>query len=114
MTGLPSNSVRPNVRNLTSSSQLIRYRCMIAYRCLLALLGGYVFASLTAITIGQIFAEYRSSAASAATLIGFVVHVAVFIWVFMVQKTRIASLGVLLPCIGLFLLNHYLGSVYAS
>ncbi len=80
----------------------LRYRGMIAYRFALALFGGYALASLSAMFIATVFAQDRMNAALSATLTAFVVHCAVFIWVFMVHKTLKASLGVLLPCVVLF------------
>lgn len=83
---------------------------MIFYRFVLAILGGYLLSALSAMLIAQTFAEYRSSAAMAATLIAFSVYCAAFIWVFMVNKTLKASLGILLPCLILFLIYKSLGN----
>ena len=88
----------------------LSYRLMIVYRCLLALIGGYVLASLSSIVIAQYYAEYRTSAAMAATLIGFSLHCAAFIWVFMVHKTMKASLGICLPILLLFIAYKLLGN----
>lgn len=93
-----------------SKSVPLSYRLMIVYRFLLALVGGYVLASLSSIVIAQYFAEYRSSAAMAATLIGFSLHCAVFIWVFMVHSTLKSSLGIFLPALLLFIAYKILGN----
>lgn len=100
-TALPQS--RPQ-RTQAKKSVLVplRYRGMIAYRFALALFGGYALASLSAMFIATLFAQDRLNAALSATLTAFVVHCAVFIWVFMVNKTLKASLGVLLPCLVLF------------
>lgn len=100
-TKLPSVKAKP---------ALLRYRVMIAYRFLLASFGGYALASLCAILIAQTFADYRASAAMAATLIAFTVQCAAFIWVFMVNKTLKASLGILLPSLVLFCIYTFLGN----
>lgn len=89
---------------------MLSYRFKVAYRFLLATVGGYLVASLCAIVIAQYFAEYRSSAAVAATLIAFTVHTAAFIWVFMVNKTLKASLGIFTPCLILFILYKGMGN----
>ncbi|MBU3847857.1 MAG: hypothetical protein H9855_12965 [Candidatus Acinetobacter avistercoris] len=91
-------------------STVLAYRVMIAYRFLLATMGGYLLASLCAIVIGQYFVEYRSSAAMAATLVAFCLHCAAFIWVFMVNKTLKASLGILVPCLILFIIYKVMGN----
>lgn len=98
-TALPQS--RPQ-RTQAKKSVPLRYRGMIAYRFALALFGGYALASLSAMFIATLFAQDRLNAALSATLTAFVVHCAVFIWVFMVNKTLKASLGVLLPCLVLF------------
>ena len=89
---------------------LIQYRVMIAYRFALAILGGYLLASLSAIVIAKTFADYRAAAAMSATLLAFCIHCAAFIWVFMVNKTLKASLGILLPSIILFAIYKMMGN----
>lgn len=86
------------------------YRLMIFYRFILAAFGGYILASLSAIVIAQVFIEYRSSAAMAATLIAFCISCAAFIWVFMVNKTLKATLGILVPSLVLFAIYKVLGN----
>lgn len=98
-TALPQSRTQ---RTQAKKSVPLRYRGMIAYRFALALFGGYALASLSAMFIATVFAQDRLNAALSATLTAFVVHCAVFIWVFMVNKTLKASLGVLLPCLVLF------------
>lgn len=102
-------NARANKKPLEKST-VQAYRVMIAYRFLLATMGGYLLASLCAIVIGQYFVEYRSSAATAATLIAFCIHCAAFIWVFMVNKTLKASLGILVPCLILFIIYKVMGN----
>lgn len=89
--------------------QLMAYRFMIFYRFLLALIGGYVLAALSAILIAKGFNEYRSSAAMTATMLGFCIHTAAFIWVFMVNKTLKASLGIVVPILLLYIIYHFMG-----
>lgn len=92
------------------SSVSISYRVMIFYRFILAIFGGYLLATLSALVIAQYFADYRSSAATASVLIAFSLHCAAFIWVFMVNKTLKASLGILIPCLILWSIYKLLGS----
>ncbi|MBJ9951740.1 MULTISPECIES: hypothetical protein [unclassified Acinetobacter] len=93
-----------------STPSLFNYRVMIFYRFALAILGGYLLASLSAMVIGKYFADYRASAAMAATLLAFCIHCAAFIWVFMVNKTLKASLGIVVPCIILLVIFKMMGN----
>ncbi len=86
------------------------YRLMILYRFVLALVGGYVLSALSAIAIAEVFIQQRASAAMSATLIAFCVYCGAFIWVFMVQKTLKASLGIMVPSLVLLLLIKWLGN----
>lgn len=106
---MSTNTARTKKKSIEKSA-LISYRVMITYRFMLATVGGYLLASLCAIVIAQYFVEYRSSAATAATLIAFTVHPAAFIWVFMVNKTLKASLGIFIPCLILFILYKGMGN----
>lgn len=89
---------------------LTAYRVMVFYRFMLAAVGGYALAALSAMWIAQTFADSRSSAAMSATIIAFLLHACAFIWVFMVQKTLKASLGILLPCLVLWILIQWMGA----
>ena len=96
-------------RRTSAKPKTMTYRFMIFYRFLLATLGGYVLASLCAVLIAKIFSEYGSSAAMSATLIGFTLQACAFIWVFMVNKTLKASLGIVIPSILLYIIDQFLG-----
>ncbi|CAM9161430.1 hypothetical protein P7L54_00585 [Acinetobacter bereziniae] len=93
-----------------STPSLLKYRFMIFYRFALAILGGYLLASLSAMVIAKTFADYRASAAMASTLLAFCIHCAAFIWVFMVNKTFKASLGIVVPCIILLIILKMMGN----
>lgn len=101
-----------NANRVTKKSKTvpITYRLMILYRFILALIGGYILSSLSAIVIAQYFAEYRTSAAMAATLIGFSLHCSAFIWVFMVNSTLKSTLGILIPTALLFVSYKMMGT----
>ena len=101
---------QPKLVKAKTKNSLIAYRCMIFYRFVLAAFGGYILASLSAIVIAQIFAEYRSSAAMSATLIAFCLNCAAYIWVFMVNKTLKATIGIVLPSLILFSIYKVLGN----
>ena len=103
-------NVAPFPTKQSVNTSLIGYRFMIFYRFALALIGGYVLASLSAVVIAQSFAESRASAAMSATLVAFTLWACAFIWVFMVNKTLKASLGIILPSIFLFVIYKFLGN----
>lgn len=105
----PVITSNPRPKAKTQAPQLL-YRCMIFYRFMLATAGGYVLASLSAIVIAQLFITHKSSAAMSAILIAFCLHCAVFIWVFMVNKTLKASLGIILPTVLLFIVYKLIGN----
>lgn len=104
---LATKSVRKKEKH---EGALATYRLMIVYRFLLASVGGYILATLSAVVVAQYFAEYRSSAAMSATLIAFCVSCAAFIWVFMVNKTLKATLGIVLPSLMLFVIYKVMGN----
>ena len=89
---------------------MLAYRGMILYRFILAGIGGYILASLAAIVIAQLFMDAGSSAAMSATLIGFSLNTAAFIWVFMVNKTRKATFGIVMPSVLLYIAYKLLGN----
>lgn len=104
---IPTAPVRKKTKQVAVP---ISYRIMIAWRFLLALVGGYIIAMYSSIVIAQLFVEYRASAAMSATLIAFTLHACAFIWVFMVNKTLKASLGIILPALILFALTKVIGN----
>lgn len=105
-----TGTARPTPKKKAKAETPISYRFMILYRFILALFGGYILAAVSAIAIAELFIEQRANAAMSATLIAFCVQCAAFIWVFMVQKTLKATLGIVLPCLGLWLLLKLLGN----
>lgn len=109
-TEFKSAIVLKNTDHTKPYSPLLKYRFMITYRFLLAIVGGYVLASYSAIVIAKLFSEHPSDAAMSATLLAFCIYCAVFIWVFMVKNTFKTSLGVILPTAILFILSQIMGS----
>ena len=100
---------RPIRKTQAQPNKLVAYRFMILYRFLLAGFGGYILAALSAILIAQFFSDARSSAAMSATMIGFLLQACAFIWVFMVNKTLKATLGIVIPCIVLYISFIFIG-----
>ncbi len=94
---------------MKSQTALLLYRGMIFYRFSLALVGGYILAMLSAMVIAELFREDRGSAAMSATLVAFTLWSCAFIWVFMVNKTRKATLGILIPALCLYFILKMMG-----
>ncbi|AOA58373.1 hypothetical protein [Acinetobacter larvae] len=86
----------------------LSYRLKIFYRFILALVGGYLLASFSAMFISLAFSQHPASAVMSATMLAFIIHCAVFIWTFMVNSTLKASLGVIIPIIMAYLIYIYL------
>lgn len=99
----------PKVKPKNNQKTVLFYRIMIFYRFALATIGGYALATFSAMLIAQYFSEYRGSAAMSATLIAFTLQACAFIWVFMVNKTFKATLGIMIPTLILYLLLKMLG-----
>lgn len=77
----------------------LKYRLQILYRFVLAIFGGYALSVLTAIVISLGFPSLQASAVTSGTMLAFIIHCAVFIWVFMVNSVIKASLGVIIPIV---------------
>ncbi len=101
---------KPSTRSKKKAQpKLTAYRFIIFYRFILAAFGGYALASFAAMLIAQYLSEEQSSAAMSATMIGFLLQAGVFIWVFMVNKTLKATLGILIPVMSFYIAYQFLG-----
>lgn len=109
LSSLTSPSKTTAKKSLKAKPHLTTYRVMIAYRFALAAFGGYALAALSAMVIAQYFSDYRGSAAMSATLIAFILQAGAFIWVFMVNKTLKATLGIVIPTLILYIILKMLG-----
>ncbi|AOA59863.1 hypothetical protein BFG52_04045 [Acinetobacter larvae] len=90
----------PKKRPAKKNQELtLSYRLMVLYRFVLAIVGGYFLAMMAARAIAKFFTSNPFTAAMSATLWAFAIYAAVFIWVFMVNKTLKATLGVLIPAL---------------
>ena len=84
----------------------VSYRLMVLLS-VIALLGGYLLAALSALTIAKSLYCKSCECAMSATLIAFCLNCAAFVWVFMVQKTLKTTLGIAVPCIALYALLKF-------
>lgn len=73
---------------------LFHYRVLVALRFVVAIFGGYLLASVTAkcLSLSPILPE--ASMVLAATMLAFVLHVLVVIWVFLVHSLLNVCLGI--------------------
>lgn len=87
------------VKKKVEQASLIKYRLMIFSRFILAIVGGYYFVAIAAMLIGFLFSSEpsRANAVFSATMLAFVVHCILFIWIFMVNSTLKVWLGVIIP-----------------
>ncbi|ENW05023.1 hypothetical protein F934_01755 [Acinetobacter beijerinckii ANC 3835] len=72
---------------------------MIFSRFVLAIFGGYYFAAIAAMLMGFLFSAEpsKANAVFGATMLAFVIHCTVFIWVFLVNSTVKVWLGIIVP-----------------
>ena len=71
-----SEKVRPKPAKKKKVDTPVSYRLMVLYRFALALLGGYLLAALSALTIAKVFIANPVNAAMSATLIAFCLNCA--------------------------------------
>lgn len=83
---------------------------MIFSRFVLAIFGGYYFAAIAAMLMGFLFSAEpsKANAVFGATMLAFVTHCAVFIWVFLVNSTVKVWLGVIVPSVLMTLIYWFL------
>lgn len=95
------DKARKITKKQAKSSSLLKYRLMIFSRFVLAIFGGYYFAAIAAMLVGFLCSSEpsRANAVFGATMLAFVVHCILFIWIFMVNSTLKVWLGVILPSI---------------
>ena len=75
----------------------LSYRLAVASRCLAALLGGYLLASMASVSIALQATLPRVDATLIGVLLSFVFYLLAFVWCFACRSAWRAWLGVLLP-----------------
>ncbi|MGB8971194.1 MAG: DUF3649 domain-containing protein [Pseudomonas capeferrum] len=75
----------------------LSYRLAVASRCLAALLGGYLLASMASVSIALLAPLPRVDATLIGLLLSFVFYLLAFVWCFACRSAWRAWLGVLLP-----------------
>lgn len=74
-----------------------RYRWEIALRVLVAILGGYVLANITAILLSYLLPMPKSDAVMTGILLSFSIYTGAIMWVFGVRSVHKAWLGLVAP-----------------
>ncbi|WP_151714863.1 DUF3649 domain-containing protein [Acinetobacter sp. TUM15071] len=107
---VPLASAKRVTKKKVEQSSLIKYRLMIFSRFVLAIFGGYYFAAIAAMLMGVLFTTepLKANAVFGATMLAFVIHCAVFIWVFLVNSTVKVWLGVIVPSVLMTLIYWFL------
>lgn len=90
-----------------SKTTPISYRIQIFIRFVVALFGGYALSALLAVVISLAFKNTPTSAVMTATMLAFICHVCVFIWVFLQHSLIKSIMSVMIPL--LILTVIYLG-----
>lgn len=83
----------------------------LAWRVMLAVLGGYALASAFAMALPPLLPLPLAQAILAAALLGFVVHVIAALWAFAEPDLTRVTAGIVLPTIGLAALGFALRTV---
>ncbi len=110
VTPLNQTTVRERVQKKAQvgTETVLRYRWMVFARFVLAILGGYYLSAIVAMCLAILFNSepYQAYAVLSATMLAFVIHCAAFIWVFMVNSTLKAWLGIIIPSL-IFTLTYW-------
>lgn len=80
---------------------MVKYRLMVLSRFVLAIFGGYYLAAIFTMLVGTFFhtEPLKSNTVLAVTMFSFVIYCAVFFWIFMVNSTKKAWLGIVIPSV---------------
>ena len=89
----------------TAAGLPVSYRLGVASRCLAALLGGYLLASMVSVCVALLAPMPQVDATLTGLLLSFVLYLLAFIWCFACRSAWRAWLGVLLPSLVLAMVN---------
>ncbi|MBJ9984928.1 hypothetical protein IAE19_05655 [Acinetobacter sp. S40] len=113
LTQQPSVQVQQVRRSKRASKTTpISYRIQIFIRFAIALLGGYALSALLAVVVSLAFKDTPTSAVMTATMLAFICHVCVFIWVFLQHSFIKSIVGVIIPLLILTVLYLGLGGSF--
>ncbi|EPF79877.1 hypothetical protein [Acinetobacter rudis] len=81
----------------TARVLLIKYRLTVLYRFVVAVFGGYLLATVSALYILELCQPVLASTVLAATMLAFVIHMITFLMVFISRSSSYACLCVVVP-----------------
>ncbi len=74
-----------------------RYRWQIALRVIVAIIGGYLLANISAILLSYLLPMPKSDAVMTGILLSFAIYAGAIMWVFAVRSIKKACVGLLVP-----------------
>ncbi|MDU9389845.1 DUF3649 domain-containing protein [Pseudomonas japonica] len=83
----------------------LSYRLAVASRCLAALLGGYLLASMASVCLSLWLPLSRPEAVLSGMMSAFLFYLGAFLWAFAARTAARAWLGILLPAAVLAVIN---------
>ncbi|MEE1923245.1 DUF3649 domain-containing protein [Pseudomonas sp. 148P] len=83
----------------------LSYRLAVTSRCLAALLGGYLLASMASVCLSQSLPLPRPEAVLTGMMSSFLFYLGAFIWAFAARSAGRAWAGILLPALVLAAIN---------
>ncbi|MFK3723412.1 DUF3649 domain-containing protein [Pseudomonas monteilii] len=87
---------------------MLGYRLAVASRCLAALLGGYLLASMVSVCLALLIPVPQVDAVLIGSMLSFVFYVLAFLWCFSCRSAWRAWVGVLTPSLVLGAINGLL------
>lgn len=74
-----------------------RYSWQIALRVIVAIIGGYLLANISAILLSYLLPMPKSDAVMTGILLSFAIYAGAIMWVFAVRSIKKACVGLLVP-----------------
>lgn len=74
-----------------------RYSWQIALRVIVAIIGGYLLANISAILLSYLLPMPKSDAVMTGILLSFAIYAGAIMWVFAVRSMKKACVGLLVP-----------------
>jgi ABC-type uncharacterized transport system permease subunit len=82
----------------------------VTCRVVIALVGGYILASLSAVLIAQLLTGDKVNNIITGLMLSFIIYTVVVLFVFSTKTTLRAALGVFVPCTVIYcFINYFIG-----
>ncbi|MDR0277215.1 MAG: DUF3649 domain-containing protein [Paucimonas sp.] len=89
----------------TADGLPLSYRLAVASRCLAALIGGYLLASMASVCLSQSLPLSRVESVLTGMMSSFLFYIGAFIWAFAARSAGRAWAGIMLPALVLAAIN---------